>query len=200
MIFATREEWLLEAVVRIAPLFSARDYTVPENLNVSCGFPSRNALSDKKQAIGECWSDKASQGNQFEIFISPILSEPVRVLGVLVHELCHAIVGHDAGHGPRFRKCAEALGLEGKMTATTESDSLRATLAIISDELGPYPHHALQKLSNFRKPQTARQLKVICAECGYTVRTTKKWIEVGLPTCPCGKCMAADEPTEDEGE
>lgn len=33
-----------------------------------------------------------------------------------------------------------------------------------------------------------RLLKLEC-KCGYTVRTTQKWIEVGMPTCPCGEEM-----------
>lgn len=30
---------------------------------------------------------------------------------------------------------------------------------------------------------------VECPECGYTVRTTARWIAEGLPTCPCGAGM-----------
>lgn len=29
-------------------------------------------------------------------------------------------------------------------------------------------------------------LKLVCPEDGYTVRTTRKWLEVGQPSCPCG--------------
>jgi ribulose 1,5-bisphosphate carboxylase large subunit-like protein len=32
---------------------------------------------------------------------------------VLAHELCHAAVGVDAGHGPEFRAIAHAIGLRG---------------------------------------------------------------------------------------
>lgn len=39
------------------------------------------------------------------------------------------------------------------------------------------------------KKQSTRMLKVICPGCGYTVRTTQKWIDIGLPTCPCGEEM-----------
>jgi hypothetical protein len=31
-----------------------------------------------------------------------------------------------------------------------------------------------------------RLIKVACPQCGYTVRTTRQWIETGLPVCgPC---------------
>ena len=34
------------------------------------------------------------------------------------------------------------------------------------------------------KKQSARMLKAECPECGYTIRLTKKWADVGLPSCP----------------
>lgn len=51
------------------------------------------------------------------------------------------------------------------------------------------------------KKQTTRMLKVVCPdeECPhndagspYLVRTTRKWIECGLPACPCGAAMVLD--------
>jgi len=36
-------------------------------------------------------------------------------------------------------------------------------------------------------------LKAECPECGYTIRLTKKWAEVGLPSCPTdGAALALD--------
>jgi hypothetical protein len=32
-------------------------------------------------------------------------------------------------------------------------------------------------------------LKALCLGCGYTIRLTKKWADMGLPTCPCGDEM-----------
>ncbi len=42
------------------------------------------------------------------------------------------------------------------------------------------------------KPQTGRLLKACCAECGYTVRVTAKWLEVGPPHCPAHGAMASE--------
>ena len=44
------------------------------------------------------------------------------------------------------------------------------------------------------KKQTTRLIKVFCPDpgCGYTVRTTAKWLAVGTPTCVCGEEMVAD--------
>jgi len=37
--------------------------------------------------------------------------------------------------------------------------------------------------------QKGRNHKIVCPKCGYPVRTSLKWIRVGLPTCPCGTQM-----------
>ena len=37
--------------------------------------------------------------------------------------------------------------------------------------------------------QSARQRKVCCEACGYTIRVARSWLEVGLPVCPCGQPM-----------
>ena len=36
-------------------------------------------------------------------------------------------------------------------------------------------------------------VKIECPEDGYTVRTTSKWLDIGLPTCPCGTEMEVSE-------
>jgi hypothetical protein len=42
-------------------------------------------------------------------------------------------------------------------------------------------------------------IKLICGSCGYTIRTSAKWIEVGLPVCCCGELfnLAQKPKTED---
>lgn len=44
------------------------------------------------------------------------------------------------------------------------------------------------------KPQTGRLLKACCTaeDCGYTVRVTAKWLEVGPPHCPLHGAMSTD--------
>ncbi len=107
--------------------------------------------------------------------------DPVEVLGVLAHELVHELEG--VAVGGDFRKLAVAIGLEGKMTATVAGPKLRETLEGISGSLGAYPHCALSPGLSEVKKQGTRLLKLQCA-CGYVLRVTRKWVEVGLPTCP----------------
>jgi hypothetical protein len=98
-------------------------------------------------------------------------------------------VGIDCKHRGPFPKAARAIGLEGKMTATVAGETLKTRLRGLIEQLGEYPHARLIA-SNRPKTQGTRMILLRCPDCGYQVRTTQKWIEVGLPVCPCGTEMA----------
>lgn len=177
----TREAWLLRGVTLLRPYMEEHGATVPDVVRVSCGFPSRAV----RKTLGECWCSGDAAGNQ-QIFITPTLSDPVRVLDVLVHELLHAALPPKVKHGPKFAKMAHALGLEGKPTATTAGAALTELLRGHVETLGAYPHASL--VLGARSVQGTRLLKATCGECGYTVRVTRKWLEAaGTPLCPCNQ-------------
>jgi hypothetical protein len=186
-----RETWLLSCLEELRPDFVRVGAELPAKIRTSCGWPSKSALARVRQRVGECWSATCSGDETFEIFISPALRDSVEVLATLVHEGVHAAVGVEAKHGSAFRKVAKALNLEGKMTATTAGEVLKVRLKELVTKLGEFPHAEL-KSSNAPKKQGTRLRKVVCKKCGYAVRVTAKWIEVGLPTCPCGTEMEED--------
>jgi hypothetical protein len=140
--FTTREDWLAQAIAELRPVFSALSHPLPDNIRVACGFPSSNARSAKNRAVGEHWSAKASSDNTHEILISPVVDDVFRVLGILVHELAHAATDGD-GHKGRFPALVKALSLEGKPTATTEGAKFKAEYLPLLEDLGVYPHAAL---------------------------------------------------------
>ena len=182
MTINNREDWLSAAVSELRPIFDAVGKPLPANVRVTCGFPSN---AKRSGAIGECWADTASADNTFEVLISPVLDDPLRVFDVLVHELCHSTAGA-MNHAGNFQKVAAAMhlaptGAKG-WKATTRADTFLPTFGSIIDSLGAYPHAALT-MSN-RKVQTTRMLKAVCPSCGYTVRLTQKWAALGLPSCP----------------
>jgi hypothetical protein len=143
----------------------------------------------RSKRVGECWHASASADGVPQVFIHPGISDGVEVAAIVVHELVHAC-RPDAKHGPQFKQMATRLGLTGKMTATVPSDELRASLAEVIEQIGPYPHSALRGgLSSAGPKQSTRMLKVECPECGYIVRTSAKWLEIGLPLCPDGDVM-----------
>ena len=176
----TREQWLNKLADRLnGALFKGQRLG---NFRVSVSWPG--GRGKKNSVIGQCWSPEASSGGVTEMFISPTMSDPMRVAGVLAHEMVHGIVGVEHGHDKHFGKLAREIGLEGKLTATTEGEAFKAKVQPILDKLPAYPHHAMNPGLNGKKKQSTRLIKCECPECGYNVRVTRKWLEVGLPGCP----------------
>jgi len=176
-----REEWLNMAVAEVRPVFDAVGFPLPQNIRVTCGFPSKGGRSVKK-AIGEHWSSKASDDSHHEISISPVVSDGMEVFGILVHELAHSATDGD-GHRGRFPSCVKALMLEGKPTSTVVGQKFKDYFYDLVDSLGKYPHATLN-VGTGKKTQGTRMLKASCPHCGYVVRLTKTWADMGLPACP----------------
>lgn len=194
----TREEWLERAVLGMRPWFALQGKPLPDKLRVSIGF----AFLGRK-FIGECWSPDASSDGTREIFLSPV-SEPIKLLGVLVHELCHAALPFKTGHRKPFSKLGAAVGLVGPWKSTGESPGLVSRLNdLMATKLGPIPHATLNPGLSGKKKQTTRMQKCECLTCGYTVRVTAKWLEKGAPICPtCHDQMAGgpDKPGDEQDE
>ena len=72
----TRELWLQNAVDLVSPIFKNKGYTIPK-VQVSCGFPS---TGNKSKHVGQCWGKSSTNDGTNQLFISPVLDEPVQVL------------------------------------------------------------------------------------------------------------------------
>lgn len=187
-----REQWLNALTDELRKDFDSVGYTIPEKVRMACGWTSKGSKRQSRTHISECWSSECSADNHHEIFISPLISDSVEVGATLVHELIHATIGLDKKHGKEFGKAARVLGLDGKMTATVAGEELIERLNALIDKLGAYPHADLSPTSNGQKKQSTRLIKAICPDCGYTARVANKWLDVGLPVCPCGTEMIKD--------
>jgi hypothetical protein len=204
----TREEWLREVLQWTSrDLFGCADAPAqPDNIRVSVGFPSSGGLGKKRRVIGECWSFECSDGKFSEIFINPVLSDGVEVISTLIHEVVHATVGVLEKHRGQFVVASKAVGLQRPWTATTATPELAEKIKDFLAGFAPYPHAKLNPKNRIgpTKPQVNRQLKLACPDpqCGYVVRSTRKWIERGMPTCVCGKPFELKDPlpTDDKGE
>lgn len=189
----TREAWMNDVATRMRPMFDGVGAPLP-------AFRLTMSLTKKKRAIGSCYDASASADGTYEILVRLDQSDPLEVAAILAHELVHAAVGIDAGHGPRFARVARAIGLEGKMTATVSGDRFKAAAAPILAAVGPFPHAPLDldARNSGPKKQSTRLLKVACAECGFVVRQTRKWLDdIGPAHCPVHGPMALDEGDED---
>lgn len=205
---STREAWLHAAIEALRPRFVEVGMPIPETIHVSVGF-GYGAKRESAVILGQCWAKAASEDRINHIFISPEVNDTARILDILVHELVHAADDCQSGHKGAFAEAATRLGLEGPMTATTASAALAAEMICLAETLGQYPHGALHasrtarpkvpagpegqptpKIHSGPGTQTTRMVKVVCEHrddegvCGYTVRTTKKWLAVGNPHCP----------------
>ena len=190
LIHHTREAWLTAATDLLRPAFDTLGKSLPLAIRVTCGFPLH---ARRSKAIGQCWASTASADKTIEIMISPVLAQPLAVLEVLVHELCHATDGA-MNHGVAFQKVAADMGLvacgTGKQAwkSTKGNDTFQPRYSVILDTLGDYAHAELVPGAE-TKTQPTRMLKLCCPSCGYTVRTTAKWVAAGLPVCPCGDTL-----------
>jgi hypothetical protein len=199
-----REEWLLNAVAELRPLFEKVEMPIPEKIRCAVSLTSAGTKGARK---GECWPASASADSHYEIFISPDLIEPAEVLGVLVHALVHACLPDDAGHGIKFKEAATRVGLEGKMRHAMPGPILRETLERVAEAVGPLPHAKLDFSARILdrpppadrpKKQSTRMLRAECPSCGYTVRLASKWLKVGAPRCPVHEDLKAEAVPDDE--
>lgn len=185
--FATREEWLVAAVDTLRPMFrELADVDLPA-VRVSVGWPG--GRGKKGGVVGQCWATGAATDKTSQLFVSPVLDDAARVLDVVAHELVHAALDCQGGHGSPFAKIAKAIGLEGPMRATVAGEALKARLEEIVTVLGAYPHAALSTAAEGAdgpRKQGTRMFKVECPMSGYKARTTRQWLdEYGAPFCPC---------------
>lgn len=194
---STREEWLLAFARAASDKFAEAGAPLDDiHYRVSIGFPSKGRRS---RVIGECFHSTVSADNAREIFIRPSLqSELAEVAGVLTHELIHAALPEGEGHGKTFGKVARALGLEGKLTATTTGDGWWAWARPILDALGPFPGAALNDgaiAAGGAKKQTTRLVKVACGDCGWHFRASRQNIDaITDHTClACGEGQLSAE-------
>lgn len=136
-----RENWLKRAVEELTTeYFGVRQLQFEHEIRISTGW-----CRGSNKAIGQCWSHRCSEGGYVEIFVAPVLVDPVEVLGVVLHEMIHAQLGTDKKHGKEFKVLADEFGLAGRVTATfvAKDSALFAELEAMAKELGEYPHKAL---------------------------------------------------------
>jgi len=190
LIHHTREAWLTAAVDSLRPAFDQISKPLPLAIRVACGFPLH---ARRSKAIGQCWASAASADAHIEILVSPVLADRLEVFETLVHELCHATDGA-MNHGTAFQAVARDMGLVAVGTtrqawkSTKGNATFATTYGPMLDLLGDYPHGQLTPASE-APVQPTRMLKLCCPSCGYTVRTTQKWVDRGMPVCPCGDTL-----------
>lgn len=174
-----REQWLMQAVDHILPIFERAGYAIPI-VKVSVGFPSTGG---KGRHLGQCWSTKSAEDGVNQIFIAPHLQTPLDFLDTLVHELVHAVDDCESGHGDNFKKIALGVGLKGPMRSAGAGEFLKQDLLRIAEKLGSFPHGRL-RLPVRSMQKTPKRPGAKCTKCGYEVVMLKRHLHLGPPICP----------------
>jgi hypothetical protein len=184
-----REHWLTELACRAQGIF--RGYKLAK-YRLTCGWPSKNGLGNRSRRLGECHASEGSRDGVHEIFISPVLDDPVQVAGTVCHELAHIAAGVGAGHGRAFVAVCNHAGLtKGPPTQRLPGVALTSTLMDWIGALGVYPHGALVGVPAQRVVHAAAVVCLQCPGCGCRVTMSRRWLEApGVPTCGCGVVMA----------
>lgn len=192
-----REAWLTAVADRVSPLYA--QYQL-KPYRVTMGWPCRNALGTRARRVGECHGLESSKGGVHEIFISPVLADPLEVAGTVCHEMAHVAAGIDAGHKGMFIRVCNYVGLtKGKPTQAMPGMALTRQLGQIIKDLGPYPHSAMSPKGKLKKVEV-KDLTLRCPKCECKVRMSIKWLDrAGPPVCGCGATMLPAVLT-DEGQ
>lgn len=192
-----RQRWLETAVGDLRKHFAKAGHTITDKLRVSIGW----GYGAAEKIAGQSWPVIASSDKHYELFISPASKDGADILGTLAHELVHVVDNNKNGHKGPFKQIAESIGLEGKMTSTTNGPAMREFAEAFIKRHGEYPAGSLSKTKG-RKVQGTRLIKCECETCGYIARTTAKWITAeGEPHCGVkshGRMKSDYVPGEDE--
>lgn len=172
--------------------------TEPKNLVVTIQTKGR------KNALGWFWANRWKNQQKGVIHEINLSAETLRDCNpgeVIIHELAHAenqTLGikdcTNQVHNKKFKVMAERLGLVVKprdkrygFGFTDLGEPAKAFLADVKYNPSVFAFNRL--LPGSTAKAGTRLLKVECPDCGYVARVTQKWIDTGLPTCPCGKKM-----------
>lgn len=164
----------------------------------------------RRNAVGWFWAgrwvskqDKKSKAfNEINMSAEHLVDHHMGEL--MLHELAHAENNTEGikdcsgrVHNKHFKSMAERLGLEVKPRDKSVGFGFTDLAQGAKDFLkGIKFDEALFSTYRGPTPKTckvgSRMLKCECPDCGYVARITLKWINVGLPTCPCGQEMKGD--------
>jgi hypothetical protein len=170
-----REEWLDRACQLLLPfvrqaaawLGIASPLTLPPR--VACSWLPGRATAALSASLPN------PRTRQLEIVLSPSLGQgrpdaDIEVLGWLLHELTHAVVGAEHGHLGPFARVSAQLGMAAPYSQGGVGEDLAYQLRQqVLRRIGRYPHSALPLPKRLSSGQN-RQRKWVCDTCGKIVR------------------------------
>ena len=162
------QQWLGAITEAMRPVFEARGYPLPAKIVSKLAFPS---TGHKGKRRGEYWPPSTSDdGKTHHIFVHPCETDPLRIVNILTHELCHAAQQVRAvalgkpkqanNHGKLWAEVSQAMDLtEGKPAQALGGAAWEAWARPIMEGVGAMPHNSLAEAVKKEKKQVSRQLK-----------------------------------------
>lgn len=176
--YTTREAWLHAAIDRMRPWFPAES-PVPDTIHVSIG------LARNKRHIGVCYHKSASKDGNNHIFVCPTNESDLKILGVLLHELCHAAAPDDAKHGRPFIKIAKHVGLVKPWKSAFPDEATQKKIQAIMDEIGPSPHAQLMVGVTGGVVKQPTRMKLFHCNCEHPVKI-RAAVQIDVTCNVCG--------------
>jgi len=173
-----REDWLAAAGDLIITEF---DLALARPWRVSTGSPARQGKS-----LGHCYPSKAVQDQANEIWVNASITDPLKILGVLLHELLHAEDDCASGHAGAFQRRALATGYLPPLKTYQPSDELLARLDGLLDCLPACPIVRVQPAPT----KKGRMIKLQCDQqtCGWLCYTAQSRIDALPDDARCPAC------------
>src|SRR5215831_18049966 len=130
----TREDWLDQAIRKITPIFTETGIQLPANMRSICAVYE---YGKRPKMIGQCVPLRCTK--TMHILISPALTAPCEIAGIIVHELVHAALNCEHGHQKPFQDLASKVGLKEPWPCASPGDTLTKRLQDLAGTLGSYP-------------------------------------------------------------
>lgn len=112
------------------------------------------------------------------ITLSRVLTETAtaeQVRNTMLHEIAHALVGGEAGHGPVWRAMHRRIGGTGERVGRATTEQLQA---ITYRWVGKCPQG-----HEFKRHRLTKALKAngLCLRCSYRVDRRISWVDTSVP-------------------
>lgn len=201
-----REEWLIRAVELLNSMLFNGDLDITHHkFQIACGRCQGKKLTECIQP-----SDNEDIGlDDFfptTIHVNFTIKDPKEILLNLAYECIHAFF-NIKGCNKKFKTLANKYYFEAPYTSANASDTLKGIIDDVYNKLvkdiGDFPGKPIKFPTKNPKDKKKTSFEIICHECGYTVKTTKKILEKyngKLPICACGLKMYLAEDYEEETE
>lgn len=200
-----REEWLKRAVELLdSMLFNGDLDTIHHKFQIACGRCQGKKLTECIQP-----SDNEDIGlDDFfptTIHVNFTIKDPKEMLGNLALECINAFFNIKGRGSKRFKYLAEKYYFEKPYNTYNPSDTLSDIIDDIYNKLikdcGEFPGKPVKFPSKDNKEKKKNSFNIICPDCGYELKVTKKMYDKyngGLPVCACGvKMILEDDETEE---